>query len=326
MNKKPVSYLQTDARWKNKPYRVSGETSTIGSAGCGPTSASMLIETITGKTFTPEDACKWSVEHGFKALNQGTYYAYFKPQFDAFGIDCDILNWTNTYGKPNHENHKKAFDLLKQGYYLIALMNKGLWTSSGHFIVVWWEDGKVRINDPASTKESRLNGDPITFKSQVKYYWWVDARKYNESGNSTSGSTISAPTSPLQSIKTGDIVSFTGTKHYSSSNGINGKVCKPGKAKVTAIAKSGKHPYHLMRTIDGGSTVYGWVDAKDISSAYGIQKGSKVKVLQPITYSGSSFKVYYDAYDVLSVDGDRVVIGIGKTVTAAVNVKNLQAL
>lgn len=259
-------------------------------------------------------------------FNESPYYAYFKPQFDAFGIDCDILNWTNTYGKPNHENHKKAFDLLKQGYYLIALMNKGLWTSSGHFIVVWWEDGKVRINDPASTKESRLNGDPITFKSQVKYYWWVDARKYNESGNSTSGSTISAPTSPLQSIKTGDIVSFTGTKHYSSSNGINGKVCKPGKAKVTAIAKSGKHPYHLIRTIDGGSTVYGWVDAKDISSAYGIQKGSKVKVLQPITYSGSSFKVYYDAYDVLSVDGDRVVIGIGKTVTAAVNVKNLQAL
>lgn len=29
MNKKPVSYLQTDARWKNKPYRVSGESSTI---------------------------------------------------------------------------------------------------------------------------------------------------------------------------------------------------------------------------------------------------------------------------------------------------------
>lgn len=183
MNKKPVSYLQTDKRWKDKPYRVPGESSTIGSAGCGPTAAAMLIETLTGKTFTPEDACKWSVDHGYKALKQGTYYAYFKPQFAAFGIPCDQLNWTNTYGKPDSENHAKAFDLLKQGYYLIALMGKGLWTSGGHFVVVWWEDGKVRINDPASTKEARLNGDLRTFKSQVKYYWWIDARAYNNGNN-----------------------------------------------------------------------------------------------------------------------------------------------
>lgn len=183
MNKKPVYYLQTDKRWKDEPYRVKGETSTIGGSGCGPSCAAMLIETLTGKTFTPEDACAWSVEHGYKALNQGTYYSYFKPQFAAFGIQCDMLNWTNTYGKPDHANHKKAFDMLRQGYYLIALMNKGLWTSSGHFVVVWWEDGKVRINDPASTKEARLNGDLRTFCSQVKYYWWVDARQYNKVTN-----------------------------------------------------------------------------------------------------------------------------------------------
>ena len=179
MNKRPVVYFQTDTRWKNKPYRVKGESSTIGSAGCGPTCAAMLIETITGKTCTPEDTCKWSVEHGYKALKQGTYYAYFKPQFAAFGIDCDMLNWVNTYGKPDHANHAKALDLLQQGYYLIALMNKGLWTKSGHFVVVWWQDGKVRINDPASSAAARTEGDLQTFKSQVKYYWWVDARHIN---------------------------------------------------------------------------------------------------------------------------------------------------
>lgn len=179
MNKKPVVYYQTDPRWKNLPYQVKGESATIGGSGCGPTAAAMLIETLTGKTFTPVDACNWSMEHGYKALNQGTYYAYFKPQFAAFGIECNMLNWTNTYGKPDHPNHDKAVELLKKGYYLIALMNKGLWTSSGHFVVVWWQDGKVRINDPASSKEARLNGDIRTFRSQVKYYWWVDARKFN---------------------------------------------------------------------------------------------------------------------------------------------------
>lgn len=179
MNKQPVSYLQNDIRWKDKPYRVPGESSTIGSAGCGPTCAAMVIETMTGKTFTPEDACNWSIQHGYKALKQGTYYSYFKSQFKAYGIDCEQLDWTSTYGKPNHANHQKALQMLHDGYYLIALMNKGTWTSAGHFILVWWADDKIRINDPASTKDSRVNGDPYDFKSQAKYYWWVDARAYN---------------------------------------------------------------------------------------------------------------------------------------------------
>ena len=176
MNKKPVSYLQTDARWKNKPYRVKGENATIGGSGCGPTAAAMLIETITGKKFTPEDACNWSMAHGYKARGNGTYSGYVKPQFAEFGIDCDMLNWTKTYGKPDHANHKKVEEMLKQGYYFIALMLKGLWTTGGHFVVLWWQDGKVRINDPASTKDARLNGDIQTFRSQCAYYWWVDAR------------------------------------------------------------------------------------------------------------------------------------------------------
>ncbi len=183
MNKRPVSYLQTDPRWKNKPYRVPGENSSIGDSGCGPTAAAMLIETITGKTYTPEDACAWSIAHGYKAMRQGTYYAYFTPQFAEFGIDCQMLNWTNTYGKPDHPNHGKVVEKLKEGYYAIALMNKGLWTSSGHFVVLWWQDGKVRINDPASTRAARVNGDIRTFRSQAKYYWLIDARAHNREEN-----------------------------------------------------------------------------------------------------------------------------------------------
>ncbi|MGM9608363.1 MAG: C39 family peptidase [Oscillospiraceae bacterium] len=180
MNKKPCSYLQTDARWKNVDYSAKGESTTIGASGCGPTSAAMLIETLTGRTYTPVDACKWSLSHGYKAVNQGTYYSYFKPQFAAFGIDCKQLNGASVYGNPNASVHAEAFSLLKKGYYLIACMGKGLWTSSGHYIVVWWEDGKVRINDPASTRTDRLNGDLQTFKSQVKYYWAIDAQEYNK--------------------------------------------------------------------------------------------------------------------------------------------------
>ena len=54
------------------------------------------------------------------------------------------------------------------------------------------------------------------------------------------------------------------------------------------------------------------------------QLGDKVIVTNNITYAGKRFKTYYKEYDVIEVKNDRVVIGIGKTVTAAVNIKNLQ--
>lgn len=65
-------------------------------------------------------------------------------------------------------------------------------------------------------------------------------------------------------VEKGDIVNFTGSKHYKSSSADTGSTCKPGKATVTSIAQNGKHPYHLIKVAGGGSTVYGWVDAADI--------------------------------------------------------------
>lgn len=171
MNKQPVKYSQLDKRWKNLPYRVKGETATIGGSGCGPTSAAMLIETITGKAFTPVDACNWSVAHGYKALHNGTYQSYFVPQFADHGINCIAL--------PS-KDHNKVKKALEEGYYAIALMGKGTWTSGGHYIVVWAWDDKVRINDSASSKPARLNGDPKTFMNEVRKYWLIDARKHNK--------------------------------------------------------------------------------------------------------------------------------------------------
>ena len=62
----------------------------------------------------------------------------------------------------------------------------------------------------------------------------------------------------------------------------------------------------------------------DTQAAQSFKKGDKVKVLKAVTYTGKAFKTYHDKYDVIEADGDRVVIGIGKTVTAAVNAANLK--
>lgn len=54
-----------------------------------------------------------------------------------------------------------------------------------------------------------------------------------------------------------------------------------------------------------------------------ITKGSTVTVLKNVTYDGKSFRTYYDKYDVISISGDRVVIGIGTTVTCAIHQDNI---
>ena len=157
---------------------------------------------------------------------------------------------------------------------------------------------------------------------------WVDYTGAEVDGKAPEAPQPSNGTSTALELSVGDVVTFTGTKHYVSSNAVNGKSCKPGKAKVTAVAKTGKHPYHLIKTTGSASTVYGWVDAADISveSSAAIVKGSKVKVNKGAkTYTGGSLAafVYANTYTVMEMSGSRVVIGQGGVVTAAVNINDL---
>ena len=53
------------------------------------------------------------------------------------------------------------------------------------------------------------------------------------------------------------------------------------------------------------------------------KSGSKTK---GYLYGGGSFVLWYSEYDVISVSGDRVVIGIGKSITATVNASDLEVI
>ena len=166
--RKPIVYYQTDARWAELPYRIAGkEDSTIGGSGCGPTCAAMVIESIKGKVLTPLTACKWSVDHGYKALGHGTYHAFFNAIFTEYGIQ-----------------HFQTLDMeklqahLKTGGWAVAHMRKGNWTSGGHFILVYgYEGGCIYVNDPASKKPSRLKAKWSLFKSECTKAWGVHLPK-----------------------------------------------------------------------------------------------------------------------------------------------------
>lgn len=172
---KPTSYLQTDPRWANVDYSAKGEKTTIGKSGCGPTAMAMVLATWADKSITPKTECAWALTHGYKAPHQGTYYGYFAPAAKRFGLTCKMLNGASIYGKPNSPYHAQAKAAVGHGDLVIACMGRGLWTSSGHFVLVWKITGNtIYINDPASTRMVRTQGDYSLFKNQVKHYFVVE--------------------------------------------------------------------------------------------------------------------------------------------------------
>ena len=88
-------------------------------------------------------------------------------------------------------------------------------------------------------------------------------QKYYGAINSSSSS---ATNTVVPVFKVGQVVQFNGTKHYKSSDAIQGYICKPGKVKVNNVYRVGKsrHPYMVIAVSGGGSTAYGWVDATDL--------------------------------------------------------------
>lgn len=129
------------------------------------------------------------------------------------------------------------------------------------------------------------------------------------------------PTNTLK-YKVGDKVIISG-KLYLTANAsvaissILGKV-----TEITRVYPQGKHPYNTIGDL-------GWMDEQSIqlyveTKPVVIKKGDKVKVIKAVTYEGKKFFAWYSKYDVIEVSGNRVVIGIGKMVTAAVHKDNLQ--
>lgn len=174
MNKQPVSYLQTDPRWRYNDYSTAGEKTTIGASGCGPTAMAMVLATWADPKVNPATECAWALAHGFKAPHRGTYYGYFVPAGARYGLKVRQINAVNIYGNSKSAHHETARKAIEAGHLVIACMGKGNWTSSGHYVLVWEIQGNtIYINDPASTKKSRTQGDYSLFKKQVKYYWVI---------------------------------------------------------------------------------------------------------------------------------------------------------
>lgn len=171
---KPVLYMQTDVKYKYQNYSTTGEQTTIGKEGCGVCAAAMVIASLRDKKVTPITTAKWSMKNGYKALHAGTYYGYFTPQLAEYGIECNMLGWENTYYNPKAPQHKQVVDELKKGNWVIAVMGKGRWTTSGHYVLAYGIDDKyVYINDSYNTRPDCTKAKISDWQNEVKHYWVV---------------------------------------------------------------------------------------------------------------------------------------------------------
>jgi hypothetical protein len=110
--------------------------------------------------------------------------------------------------------------------------------------------------------------------------------------------------------------------------GITGTVIKSGnswRVQVGAFKNRTNAEALLLKLQNSGceDAIITYIDESIKLGGNDIKPGDKVKVLKAVTYLGASFKTYYDKYDVFEVKSDRVVIGIGTTVVAAVHKDNL---
>ena len=122
-----ITYKQADSRWGKKNYNGS---STMATAGCGPTSCAMIAYGVDGKT-TPLDTMKYMQKHGYAIRNNGTAWNGIPNCLKAFGVK-DVQEVTTM---------AKCWELMKKGYVGVFLFRKGTkggvtWTTSGHYIAV----------------------------------------------------------------------------------------------------------------------------------------------------------------------------------------------
>ena len=131
-------YNQTDSRWRNYKYTSTGDNSqTIGTSGCGPTSAAMIVTAIKG-TITPPEMGDLFVQYGYRSANNGTYWSAFRWVADVFDIGYQECSSLDT-----------AVNLVRNNNYVIVSVGNGLFTTGGHFIVIVGIDGDtLKIYDP----------------------------------------------------------------------------------------------------------------------------------------------------------------------------------
>lgn len=193
-------YSQADSRWASKLYTsTNNHSQTMKSSACGPTCSAMVVSSAKG-AILPTTLASLSVDNGYRTASSGTAWAFYPFVADYFGFKeyykTDDFNKAMTY-----LSQKNAVGSSK--YYIICSCGSGLFTSSGHYIVLASLDGStIRVMDPylyngKFNTASRRNANvevkgTSAYVSRANFERYANAKSFwifsNDKGNEQSNS------------------------------------------------------------------------------------------------------------------------------------------
>ena len=153
-----VYYNQTDGQWSETSYGADP----LNGYGCGPTAMSMVVSTLLQRAVDPAQMAQECVNRGYWARRSGSYLSIVQGIADAYGLECTSI-------PPEQLDKDNLLLHLSNGDLAVALMTRGHFTGSGHFIVLrgLTLDGSILVADPASRERSLTPWDLSLILSEL---------------------------------------------------------------------------------------------------------------------------------------------------------------
>lgn len=260
---------------------------------------------------------------GYKSSHNIDYYD--TQQFAITWLDAlsDITakgiyashSWLNDY--------MNVDELIEHG----ALIWEAHWNNDGEIcedkFAMSQESSDYYLNDGTRVDYDIMRDEVYDMLTRANEY---DHRDDNIEDNDNANEDTNTDTEQLQH-KIGDYVEYNAIYASSTSEAALTPYSGFTGGTITRVIPWASNPY----LIDSGT---GWVNDRCIVSSSDnsgdnndIKVGDKVRVLLNVNYdTDQAFVLYYDEYDVIQINGNRAVIGIGNTVTSAIDVHNIEKI
>ena len=156
-------FIQWDQRWGYIPYG----TDVAAVTACGPVCLSMVAYYLTGdENMSPDKMIQFAIDNGYCVPGNGSAWTLISKGAQKLGLNVNQLPLVE--GRIRKE--------LEAGNPVICIMGPGVFTTTGHFIVLTgYEDGKFRVNDPNSVTRSSQLWSYEQFQDQVRNLWAISA-------------------------------------------------------------------------------------------------------------------------------------------------------
>jgi hypothetical protein len=154
-------FLQWDQQWGYIQYG----SDVAGLTGCGPVCLSMAAWYLTeDDAFSPDKMIRYALDNGYYSPGNGSSWTLISEGGVKLGFDVTEIPLVESRIVKNLEVDNP----------IICAMGPGDFTTSGHYIVmVGYEDGMIRINDPNSIANSQKLWKYEDIEGQIRNLWVI---------------------------------------------------------------------------------------------------------------------------------------------------------